>query len=1516
MKNVKQKLIRLGLCAAVALGVHTATAQVSFPNGTPDAAVVDLKVKVLGGQVTVDRQWWEGQWRINMRWAPAELSGYPYGSLSCLTYPELKVQGRTYTATADGQAWTLEYRYGVRTIDYFPGSECQSNRIRKIRWQDRISGYWMEYERTDPSTLQFRLTRYGDRNDVTVSLNYNEAGQLTEVRDHFNNPVLQYRYTGTQLSEIRDVPTQDDPSPARSVKYTWGSNTVNGQSIPVITQVTDVLGNLTRYQIAGGLLQTLTDPEGRTRQYAYTADRITRYTDGEGHVTTYVYDYNRLKQEFYVRIASPTGTTTENWYDREGRLIRRDIQSQTTYQRTALDTLGRSETRADAAGRKTTITRDEFGNLLKTQYPDGSTTSAKYSVQLGRVTEETDELGVKTKYDYDAKGNLIKRTEAVGLPEQRITEYEVDQYGRVVKETRKGRTETNGAITPDAVWQLAYDTHGNNTQSIDPEGKPYRSTYDRRGNSLTVTAPLGQTWRTTWDAADQVTDDIDPLGHTTHTTYDKAGNLTALTDPLGKTWRTTYDNENRPLKRIDPLGNEYATQYNSVGKLAEVKDASGKRMQFQYDAKARLSKATDGKGQDYQFDYTQPNGADTGEPALAQLIYPTFTRQYRFDNRGRPQQRTDLDGPEGRVTRYSHDAAGRQKTLTDANGKTRSYDYDPFGDLKEAKDPLGNTLRLLRDTRSNVIAVTDPLGHTTQLAYDRRDLLTQTTDPLGHTTRYAYDDNGRLIEIQQANGQKVTYVFDAADRITEHREYTATGALSKTTTYTYDDSDNLTGWNDGSHSAAITYDAAGRQQMETLNYGNFSLTHQSTWHPNNQLASTTGPDNRTVTYAYDEQGQLQTLTIPGEGSLSVTDWQWFSPKKVLLPGGVEQRMDYNGYGELKQLNVVSPAQTVLFQLQNQIGQLAEVKTTSRDGSTLNYTYDDAQRLTAIEGGFFSGKNETYQVDAAGNRTQHSRAGSETWQYDVANQLTNRGPITYQYDAAGNQTQKTDTRLTEPARTTRYAYDAFNRLSEITDGHGQRIASYTYDPFDRRIQKQLGDSTTLSAAGANGNDLRGQITHYLPSDQGLLAEADATGKLQIVYGWHPARDNGAGPVYARIADGNTWRTVYYHNDQLGTPQRITDKEGKLVWAADYDGFGKATVRAIDNGIVNNLRYPGQYEDAETKLHYNDRRYYDPETGRYLTRDPIGFEGGINLYAYAGHNPINYADPTGEFFPLIIAAGERYLACMVSCMAFSAASDLLFNQCLDLGEELKDCAKDCLWSLIPIPDPCGKLGKMFGAAVGAISALNSFPADTLVHVKPADATAEDAQQGKTTLKPIQELRPGDEVLALAEWKERGDAPQIDQRLSYEKVENVITSTREQRLVHITLDSGETLTATDGHPFKTTEGWRDAILLKKGGQLLLKGSGEDGLERTAAIEQTRIETKTLQVFNLEVANAHTFFVGEEGVLVHNQKCRFDRKKEEIEGGHTKGKRPSSLGKHQKGDERRARDQNREKGDKRRRY
>ncbi len=128
---------------------------------------------------------------------------------------------------------------------------------------------------------------------------------------------------------------------------------------------------------------------------------------------------------------------------------------------------------------------------------------------------------------------------------------------------------------------------------------------------------------------------------------------------------------------------------------------------------------------------------------------------------------------------------------------------------------------------------------------------------------------------------------------------------------------------------------------------------------------------------------------------------------------------------------------------------------------------------------------------------------------------------------------------------------------------------------------------------------------------------------ILYLYEP----GSYAPLARVdqAEGEEQKVYYFHTDQIGTPLELTDSEGKIVWQATYRSWGAIEQLTI-NEVEQNLRFQGQYWDAETALHYNTFRYYDPLVGRFATQDPIGLTGGLNLYFYV-LNPVNWVDPLG-------------------------------------------------------------------------------------------------------------------------------------------------------------------------------------------------------------------------------------------------------------------------------------------------
>jgi RHS repeat-associated protein len=143
-----------------------------------------------------------------------------------------------------------------------------------------------------------------------------------------------------------------------------------------------------------------------------------------------------------------------------------------------------------------------------------------------------------------------------------------------------------------------------------------------------------------------------------------------------------------------------------------------------------------------------------------------------------------------------------------------------------------------------------------------------------------------------------------------------------------------------------------------------------------------------------------------------------------------------------------------------------------------------------------------------------------------------------------------------------------------------------------------------------------------ADEGLIAEFDGSGSQTKTYGYKPGSTWTTDPLFMKVGG----QYYFYHNDHLGTPQKLTSVNGFLAWSAEYESFGNALLNA-GSSVQNNLRLAGQYRDHETGLHYNWNRYYDPKTGRYITADPIGFFGGIGLYAYVLNNPVNLTDPEG-------------------------------------------------------------------------------------------------------------------------------------------------------------------------------------------------------------------------------------------------------------------------------------------------
>ena len=355
----------------------------------------------------------------------------------------------------------------------------------------------------------------------------------------------------------------------------------------------------------------------------------------------------------------------------------------------------------------------------------------------------------------------------------------------------------------------------------------------------------------------------------------------------------------------------------------------------------------------------------------------------------------------------------------------------------------------------------------------------------------------------------------------------------------------------------------------------------------------------TYTYTYDAANQLTAIQIPGTGSITYSSYTWNRPASITLPGGSKKDYVYDPLMRIKQITAKDPAQNLLMNYQYTYDKMDNIKTKGTEHGDYQYGYDDLYRLTSADNPVQN--DEAYTYDSVGNRLTSEGVGG-TWSYNQNNELQNYNGLTFSYDQNGSTIQKNDN-----GTITNYIYNTEDRLTEVRDGSNGLIASYYYDPFGRRLWKDVG----------------GARTYFLYADEGLIGEYDSSGIELKAYGYVPDSTWTTDPLFMK--EGGNY--FFYHNDHLGTPHKLTATNGAVAWQANYSSFGEATVDDSST-ITNNLRFPGQYYDSETQLHYNYHRYYDPRIGRYLRKDPITDTlVFLNPFIYANANPICKIDAYG-------------------------------------------------------------------------------------------------------------------------------------------------------------------------------------------------------------------------------------------------------------------------------------------------
>ncbi len=616
-----------------------------------------------------------------------------------------------------------------------------------------------------------------------------------------------------------------------------------------------------------------------------------------------------------------------------------------------------------------------------------------------------------------------------------------------------------------------------------------------------------------------------------------------------------------------------------------------------FESQHRQVRSTDPAGQRWTYQF--------GERGKVEAITTPLGRvcRMRFDDRGRIEEYVD---PSGRHTEIPCDEQGAPTRFVRNGVEFVRFSWNASHTSCSAQFWDGSGARYFQTEDEKPLQYTNRLSQVITVDYDDAGRVCALNDPLGQQTQFERDELGRPSTTRHPDGRVESADYPEPGTVILTRDsvpvvqmqldsrgqpLAANYADGKNYSLTYDDGGRLTSAEGPDGVCSYEYSEDGKLLSETSGDQKFTFEYDAC----GLLAATHYPDGTRAEFTYDPDRRLSHVRW-GAANISF-GYDSTELRRNLTTPRLNTQVDFDSFGKLTRINVSDRVtQRTAFEtsFQHDVQGRLVAKRDSTYGER-RFSYDAESQLLGVadEQGRW---RETFGYDAAGNRKFTSGHN-----VDVAkgNRLLAQGDTQCEYDSRGNLVE-----LKAGGVTWRFAYDLRNLMVEADGPVGR--TEFKYDALGRRIEKRTGDRSI----------------RYVWCGEQITREIVTTseGESARDYLYYPGTYE---PLALRV-DENIY---YYHNDHLATPQRLTDEQGQVVWAADYAAFGFAYVTVAT--IENPLRLPGQYADTETGLHYNRFRYYSPLLGRYLSVDPVGLLGGHNLYLYANNNPINDTDALGLF-----------------------------------------------------------------------------------------------------------------------------------------------------------------------------------------------------------------------------------------------------------------------------------------------